>query len=291
MDYLSRSLPPLKFGTCSWKFDAWRGIIYSDSPDINYLAEYSRHFDCVEIDQWFWSLFGPGQIKLPDKQLAAQYASSVPRRFRFAVKMPNALTLTHYYRKSQTDPLVPNPDFLSPDILHRVLECLEPMQGKLGPLMFQFGYLNRQMMASQQVFLEQLETFVQRLPAGLDWCIEPRNPHWLNRLYFRFLRKHDLAHVFQQGYFMPPVYRIYGQFADQMTERVVIRLHGPDRKDMDKRAGKNWSSIVEARDGELNALVRMLYDLKQSQRKVWTFVNNHYEGCAPLTIKRIQERL
>ncbi len=45
--------PPLKFGTCSWKYDAWRGIVYSDAPKLNYLAEYARRFDCVEVDQWF----------------------------------------------------------------------------------------------------------------------------------------------------------------------------------------------------------------------------------------------
>ncbi len=49
--------------------------------------------------------------------------------------------------------------------------------------------------------------------------------------------------------------------------------------------------IVEARDGEIHALGRMLCDLRERQRKVWTFVNNHYEGCAPLTIQRIRERI
>jgi len=31
----------------------------------------------------------------------------------------------------------------------------------------------------------------------------------------------------------------------------------------------------------------MLLDL----RKTWIFVNNDFQGCAPLTIKRIRERL
>ena len=59
---------------------------------------------------------------------------------------------------------------------------------------------------------------------------------------------------------------------------------------MDQRAGKDWSKIVEARDDEFHALGRILCDLRERKRKVWTFVNNHYEGCAPLTIKRIRER-
>ena len=71
----------------------------------------------------------------------------------------------------------------------------------------------------------------------------------------------------------------------------MIRLHGPDRETMNERSGKDWSKIVEARDGEIAALAGMLQDLRKPQRKVWTFVNNHFEGCAPLTIKRIRERL
>ncbi len=114
---------------------------------------------------------------------------------------------------------------------------------------------------------------------------------WRSTSGLILMRKLELGHVFQQGYFMPPVYRIYGQFADQMTERVVIRLHGPDREGMDRQAGKDWSKIVESRDGEITALTRMLVDLRERKRKVWTFVNNHYEGCAPLTIRRIRERL
>ena len=71
----------------------------------------------------------------------------------------------------------------------------------------------------------------------------------------------------------------------------MIRLHGPDREKMDERAGKDWSKIVEARDGEIAALAGMLCDLRNQGRKAWLFVNNHFEGCAPLTIKRIRERM
>jgi hypothetical protein len=31
-------------------------------------------------------------------------------------------------------------------------------------------------------------------------------------------------------------YRVYGQYADKLTERVVIRLHGPDRAPLYMRA-------------------------------------------------------
>ena len=41
----------------------------------------------------------------------------------------------------------------------------------------------------------------------------------------------------------------------------MIRLHDPDRETMDERCGKDWSRIVDARDGEIAALAEMLQDL------------------------------
>ena len=60
---------------------------------------------------------------------------------------------------------------------------------------------------------------------------------------------------------------------------------------LDERAGKDWSNIIEAREGEINALAEMLYDLRNRGRKAWTFANIHYEGFVPLTIKRIRESM
>ena len=80
---------------------------------------------------------------------------------------------------------------------------------------------------------------------------------------------------------MPPVARVYGQYADKLTGRAVIRLHGPDREAMDERSGKDWSRIVDPRDGEVNALAVVVRDLQKRGKKAWVFANNHYEGCAP----------
>jgi uncharacterized protein YecE (DUF72 family) len=160
----------------------------------------------------------------------------------------------------------------------------------LGPMMFQFPYLNKTMMPSQAEFLDILGTFVAQLPAGYTWCVETRNPNYLNDAYFTFLRERGLAHVWQQGYYMPPIFGIYEKYADQLTDNVVIRLHGLDRAGMDERAGKEWSKIIEPREEELDKLARMLKAVKKG-RSGWLFVNNHFEGCAPLTIKRLKERL
>ena len=132
----------LRIGTCSWKFPSWHGLVYSAPKSINYLEEYAAHYDTVEVDQWFWSLFGEGSVKLPNEADVRAYRRAVPDDFRFTVKAPNSVTLTHFYKRKKTDPLVPNPDFLSMPLLGEFLSSLEPIHDVLGPIMFQFEYLN-----------------------------------------------------------------------------------------------------------------------------------------------------
>jgi uncharacterized protein YecE (DUF72 family) len=59
----------LWIGTCSWKYDSWKGIVYPEFGDFNYLEEYSKKYNTVEIDQWFWSLFPNNKVTLPKKNV------------------------------------------------------------------------------------------------------------------------------------------------------------------------------------------------------------------------------
>jgi uncharacterized protein YecE (DUF72 family) len=280
----------LHIGTCSWKYDSWRGLVYSEAPHPDYLAEYAQKYDCVEIDQWFWSLFGP-KVVLPHPKTVSEYAAAIPEGFRFGVKMPNALTLTHFRPKTKTDPLVPNPHFLSVELARTFLDQLAPLRSYLGPMMFQFEYLNRDKMPSQAAFQERLGTFTSQLPPEYCWCVESRNPNWLNEPYFTFLRDQGLNHVFEQGYYMPPVIDIFRRHEDLLTETSVIRLHGPNRAGIEEQTNKEWNRIADPRDADLDALADVVKSLKKRKRNVWVFANNHFEGSAPLTIERLRQRI
>jgi len=83
-------------GTCSWKSDSWQGLIYPDKKPFNYLEEYSKPYNCVEVDQWFWSLFPGDKVVLPRLEVVQEYADSVPQDFHFAIKVPNSITLPHH---------------------------------------------------------------------------------------------------------------------------------------------------------------------------------------------------
>ena len=296
-DIPARLAGRLRIGTCSWKYDSWKGLVYDPERRYHaddYLADYATHFTTVEVDQWFWSLFPTG-VKLPDPDTVRRYADRVPEDFRFSVKAPNAVTLTHAYAKqpqgSQRHANEPNPHFLSVDLLNRFLETLGPMRGRLGPIMFQFEYLNKQKMPSLAAFLDRLHTFFQAAPAGFQYAIETRNPNYLRGEFVATLRQLGVGYVLLDGYYMPRIAEVVAKLDIRTAPFSIIRLHGPDRAEIEEQTGGRWNEIVEPKDDGLKATVDIVRRNLESGVDTYVNVNNHYEGSAPLTIQRLLDVL
>jgi uncharacterized protein YecE (DUF72 family) len=282
----------LRIGTCSWKYESWKGIIYSENDSTNYLEEYSEHYNTVEVDQWFWSLFSSTKVALPQKSVVLEYKKSVPKDFKFTIKVPNAITLTHFYSKNKSEELIKNQHFLSNTLFNEFLESIEPIKDQIGCLMFQFEYLNKQKMTSLNHFMEAFQSFHANLPKGiLDIGIEIRNPNYLIKKYFEFLNSLNIYHVFLQGYYMPSIIELYKNYNAFIKDLSVIRLHGGDRQGIEKLSGSNWNKIYIDRRVELKQVASLINELMSKKVDVYLNINNHYEGSAPLTIKRIKEYL
>ena len=281
----------IRIGTCSWKYDSWKGILYPERSNFNFLEEYSKHYNTVEIDQWFWSLHAVDKITLPKTNDVKLYSASVADGFKFTIKVPNSVTLTHFYQKKKADPLIPNPHFLSREIFNSFLDILSPMHSQIGVLMFQFEYLNKQKMSTQHQFIEMFEYFLDNIKTHLDIGIEIRNPNYLNKNFFEFLHRNNLAMVFLQGYYMPPVWEVFKNYTEFIGNIAIVRLHGPDRKGIEKKTGSVWNQIVEPKDDELDKISELITFLDSKKVDVYVNVNNHFEGSAPLTIKKLKEVL
>jgi uncharacterized protein YecE (DUF72 family) len=71
----------------------------------------------------------------------------------------------------------------------------------------------------------------------------------------------------------------------------IIRLHGPDRAGIEGETRGVWNQIVEPRDESLRATVEIVRQKLVADVDTYVNVNNHYEGCAPLTIRRLLDIL
>jgi uncharacterized protein YecE (DUF72 family) len=287
----------LRLGTCSWKYDSWKGLIYETGKAYrpnDYLVDYAKKLDSVEVDQWFWSLF-PGSLRLPDPAVVRLYAKSVPDDFVFTVKAPNSLTLTHYYAKQTPQNASfankPNPHFLDRELLCRFLDSLSPLESKLGPVMFQFEYLNKQKMPSKEVFFERFGAFVEAAPKGYQYAVEIRNPNYYSTSFFDFLKDHKLGFVYLDGYYMPPIGQVFEKFNPETASFQVIRLHGGDRLEVEEQTGEVWNKVVAPKPTGLSSAAKIIR--ANSKKRVLTYLNlnNHYEGSAPLSMGRLLDVL
>ena len=292
-----RILKYLRFGTCSWKYPEWSEVgIYPidyESKTGNYLEHYSKFYNTVEIDQWFWSLYTPKFVRLPNPRVVKQYAEAVPKDFVFTLKAPNSISLTHFYSKGSLAKQYPdfagkpNKHFLSLELVRKFLKTLEPMEEKLGMIMFEFEYLNKMKMESLDVFLAALEDFFTGLPKGYQYGIESRNPNYLKASYFALLKRYKIAHVFLEGYYMPPVTSIFKSQKALTARSTVFRLHGPDREGMAKKARGVWDRIQIDRSPVLEEMSDILKKVMDERISAFVNVNNHFEGCAPVSIAKL----
>lgn len=287
----------LRVGTCSWKFDSWKGLLYQEGKDYrpnDYLADYAKKLRSVEVDQWFWSLY-PGNIRLPDLRTVKLYAQNVPDDFIFTVKAPNSLTLTHFYSKQPAAYAAlagkPNRFFLDNDLLLRFLERLEPLGNKLGPIMFQFEYLNKAKMPSREIFIDRFAEFISRAPREYSYALEIRNPNYLFPPFFQFLNDQNLGFVYLEGYYMPPIQKVLETYRPRTADFAVIRLHGGDRLEMEEATGEVWNRVISPKPAGLEAAAEIVRHNVRNHVRTFVNINNHYEGSAPLTIQRFLEVL
>ena len=165
------------------------------------------------------------------------------------------------------------------------------MHPKIGLLMFQFEYLNKQKMSSLYEFIEKFSSFIEKCNPEFRYGIEIRNPWYINKKYFEFLNQYKLGHVFLQGYYMPDISEIYQKHKSMIQTISAIRLHGPDRSDIEEKSKGVWNKLYEPKDDEISRITKIIEEIHSKNLDIYVNVNNHYEGSAPMTIERIRETL
>ena len=274
----------VKIGTCSWNYDSWVGLVYTEKKRTaaEYLREYSQRFDTAEIDSWFY--------KIPERSEVLSYIENAEPSFSFTCKIPEQICLTHIRSLGKDKKLEPNPDFLSGKLFETFVQRIEPIMPQLDALIMEFEYLNKEKMPSQTAFIERLGQFVKTCSKGLPVAIECRNSNYLDERYFEFIDNEKLIHVFSEKQYMPHVYDFYDKYKHHIKDRTVLRLLGGDRKEIEEKTSKEWNKIVDEKQDKAE-ISRMTKDIKYNGNKVIINVNNHFEGSAPLTVESLKALL
>jgi uncharacterized protein YecE (DUF72 family) len=152
----------------------------------------------------------------------------------------------------------------------------------------QFGYFNKKAFESLDAFMERLEPFLAAWPDDVPLAVEIRNKNWLTEQFSECLRSHRAAWVLSDQAWMPsPLYLV--QKLDAATGPFgYVRLLG-DRKEVD-RLTKKLDHIVVDRQDQIEEDAEAI-KLLAKRVPVLAFVNNHFAGYAPETVRELTERL
>jgi uncharacterized protein YecE (DUF72 family) len=252
-------------GTSAFTAEGWVGSFYpAGMQPRDFLSYYATQFNVVELDTTFY--------RTPSASVVEGWNMKTPPGFIFAAKIPQVIT---------HDKVLVDCD----DDLNHFLKTMSALGDKLGPLLFQFGYFNRDVFKSGKEFLARLEPFLEKLPKDFKFAVEIRNKYWIDQKYADLLRKHGVAMALIDQSWVPRPWEMRQTVDLATTDWTYVRWLG-DRKTIEA-ATKTWDKAFISREAELGNWVVILKKMVNTKKilKMFAFANNHYAGHGPATVK------
>jgi uncharacterized protein YecE (DUF72 family) len=289
VDLAARLPASVRLGTMSWNYPGWRGIVYGANADVKQLAQrglgaYARHplLTTVEIDRSYYE-------PLPVAVLR-EFAEQTPSTFRFVTKAHADCVLRHFpthprYGKKggQANPRFLDADYASEAVIAPLREGLGE---KLGVVLFQFP---PQDVGGSAAFARQLRAFLARLPPGLVYAVELRNPELLGAPYADALAAAGAVHCHNVWGAMPSVSTQARGVPPAARRPFVVRWlmrRGDDYRSAGERY-KPFHRLVLEDPTNRDEIARLA--VRATQHGVSTFVllDNKAEGSAPESAVRL----
>ncbi|WP_018479179.1 DUF72 domain-containing protein [Pontibacter roseus] len=231
-------------GTSGWHYKHWMGTFYPEGlKPKDFTSHYLRFFRTVEINNSFY--------KLPSRDTFANWRTSVPDDFVFAVKGSRFIT----HMKKLKDPQ---------ESIQRFLENVNALEEKLGPILFQLP-------PGWAVNEERLAAFLAVLPPYYRYTFEFRHPSWYTPGVLELLRRYNAAFcIYELEYHLSPL--------EVTADFVYVRLHGPETRyagSYSEEALQHWA-------------VQCL-GWQQQGLDVYVYFDNDQLGYAAFNARRLQE--
>ena len=232
----------LRIGCSGWSYKDCLGLFYpAELQPKDYLAFYSKVFNCVEIDSSFY--------RVPNAFMIAQWRRSTPDGFLFSPKLPKKITHDNKLQNSESQLLY----FYS--VLSKLGERLGPIAVQLPPSF------------KLDLHLKVLEKFLTQIDQGFSHAIEFRHKSWFVPKVYELLEKSGVSMVwtFNQYVESPPEVTADYAYLRMVGDREITEFTGIQRDRTEDM--KRWASAVESHIGQLDS--------------GYVFFNNHFAGFSP----------
>lgn len=237
----------IRVGTSGWHYGHWQGVLYPENlAKSRWLNFYAEHFDTVEINNTFYHLPRAGTFE--------KWQDQTPAGFLFTLKASRYIT--HIKRLVDAEESV--------DLF---LERAEPLQDKLGPILFQLP-------PSYRKNVDSLETFLQIVAGRVQAFFEFRHKSWYDEQTWQMLDK------FGAGFCVH-------DWQEAATPRVVtgkliyVRFHGSGGGRYEGRYTpsemKDWAGWIDAN--------------RNKATHIYAYFNNDIHGYAVENARMLRELL
>jgi uncharacterized protein YecE (DUF72 family) len=252
-------------GTSGWTYPDWLGSFYpADLKPQDIIEYYARYFRAVEIDSTYYTI--------PARSVVAGWKENTPPGFVFAAQVPGVITHQKVMKDCQHE-------------LTTFLNSVEFLGDRLGPLLLQFPYFNRNTFASRAQFDKLLLPFLKTLPREFKFAVEIRNKNWISWDFLEILRDHSVAFVVIAQAWMPSI-DVLARALDLLCGDFFYARFIGDRKEV---KAQHWDNLSEDKTSELIVWIEELKKIADRASRTYAFFNNHYAGFAPGSVKLFHE--
>jgi uncharacterized protein YecE (DUF72 family) len=240
-------------GTMGWSYKFWVDNFYPKNLATGqYLTEYAKHFDTVEIDSTFY--------RTPSKSTVERWKDQTPPDFLFSAKFPKTITHEKVLRNCEVE-------------VDRFIERISHLRPKLGPLLLQFPS------TFKTEHLHLLSDFLPSLPKGHRIAVEVRNKKLLIDRLYSILRENGAALTILDRPSMPEI-------EVMTTDFTYIRWEG-DRKKVSGTLGK----IEIDRLNEIKAWAQKTRGYLKTPVEVFGYFSKYYSGHPPTDVQQLLQAL
>jgi uncharacterized protein YecE (DUF72 family) len=233
-----------------------------------FLSYYAEEFSSVELDvTWY---------RVPSPETIAAWHAKTPPGFVFAAKVPQTVTHDKVLVDCNAE-------------MRAFLGAMRGLRDKLGPLLLQFPYFRKDHFATLTDFLAVLEPFLATLPSDLRFAVEVRNDWWVNERLLAALRARNVAFAWTDRKHMARPAELAAKLDPVTADFAYIRWLG-DRHGIE-RLTKRWDRTIVDRTADLDDWTGLLTELRRRGVSIYGYVNNHFAGHAPDTIRALLDRL
>ncbi|QQG48146.1 MAG: DUF72 domain-containing protein [archaeon] len=235
-------LEDLRIGCSGWSYKDWLGVFYPKGlQPKDYLANYSKVFNCVEIDSSFY--------RVPNAFMITQWRNNTPPGFLFSPKLPKKITHEAKLKGFGTS-------------LTYFYSVVSKLGDKLGPIAIQLPPS-----VKLSTHLEAMKDFLGQLSPEFKHAIEFRHKSWFTPEVYSMLKKENVAMIWSLNQYLetPPEVTADFAYVRMVGDREITEFSGTQKdrgEDM-----KRWAESVKENAGKFES--------------GYVFFNNHFAGFSP----------